>query len=483
MTLLPTPASRVVIRNLWIRYALAIGLIVALLLGSHWAQYGFAAAGARDAEVINTSGRQRTLSQQMLYFATMYYNTGEERDRRALMRIAGQFERAHLHLSGADDLSDGIRSLYFAQSDIPSLDQEVREFVDDARRVANQRSHPALLHMQGIGGDTLLVRLNEVVQAYESEARQRAEDLAVLERNALFLALGLLFLECVLIFVPAQQRANRALRELEHTAGELSKALERAEAASRARETFLVKVSHELRTPLNGVLGIAQALRKSGLQPKQQKWLGIVEESSNDLAEKIDAVMRFSALQSGDVPVHREPFLVVDMLSQLSTQFAPQAALKGMALSVVVDAGLDVQRLGDSRAIAEILGELVSNAIKFSSDGEVGVSAALVADDPGIVEFVVCDTGPGMSNAVFEQAQEAFAQPGRDQMTSLGGLGLGLPIVKAGVALLGGTVCLDRALGDAGDAGDDDVPEPHGGGARVIVRLPVPLADAGFKAA
>jgi PAS domain S-box-containing protein len=238
-----------------------------------------------------------------------------------------------------------------------------------------------------------------------------------------------------------------------------------AEAASVAKTEFLATMSHEIRTPMNGVIGMADLLRRTALDAEQARMLDIIRESGEGLLHIINDILDFSKIEEGRMDIDSIAFSLADIADQIERAHAARARESGVALSVACAPECSAPRLGDPHRIAQILHNLVSNAIKFSEGGSVSVR---IAEGPGeAVRLTVADTGIGMSRAQAARVFERFAQADSSTTRRFGGTGLGLAIVKGLAERMGGSVTLETALG---------------AGSTFTVTLPLRAADAGAGA-
>lgn len=230
------------------------------------------------------------------------------------------------------------------------------------------------------------------------------------------------------------QHANAALqREI----GERERAVEVAQAASRAKSDFLANMSHEIRTPLNAVLGYAQLLRADlRLDLSQRDAVKAIISSGNHLLSQINAVLDFSKIETGRMELHLSNLQLNDLLRELELMFRPRCQEKGLNLRVQLLA----QGLGEVHADAcklrQILINLLGNAVRFTLRGEVMLGCCVTAD--GCYRFDVIDTGPGIPAEALASIFEPFYQGAWHAQAE--GTGLGLAIARRQVQLLGGSL-------------------------------------------
>ncbi len=245
------------------------------------------------------------------------------------------------------------------------------------------------------------------------------------------------------------------------SAGHLRLARRAAEEASRSKSDFLANMSHEIRTPLNGVVAMADALARSDLGPREREMVDIVRSSSGTLERLLSDILDTAKIESGQITIEPAPFHLADVVRETAALWRPKAEGKGVALVIEIPAGAERRVHGDVVRIRQILTNLVSNALKFTAEGEVRLSVEDVADDR--VRFTVTDTGVG-----FEADQKArifgrFHQADGSITRRFGGTGLGLTISRELAELMGGGLDCDS--------------EP-GVGSRFWFEAPLPLAAA-----
>ena len=245
-------------------------------------------------------------------------------------------------------------------------------------------------------------------------------------------------------------------------------------SAGEARTEFLAAMSHEIRTPMTGVLGMIDLLAAEPLPATHRHWVDSMRASGRHLLSVINDILDFSRIESGRLELERIAFSLPEMLEQVRSLVHPLAVERGLALEVRLQPQLPLVLMGDPTRLAQVLMNLVTNAIKFTHQGGVTVAVSQVAGEDGEAErlrFEVRDTGVGIDGENLDHLFEAFTQQDRSISRRYGGSGLGLAICKRLVDAMHGSIGVQSSAG-VGSRFHFELPLVPGDPARLVQPRP-----------
>jgi two-component system, sensor histidine kinase and response regulator len=234
---------------------------------------------------------------------------------------------------------------------------------------------------------------------------------------------------------------------------ELELARQKAVESARLKSEFLANMSHEIRTPLNGVMGMTALAMDTELSGEARDYLETAMSSAGTLLAVINDILDFSKIDAGKLGLEAIPFEVHATLNSMSKTFALAAHRKRIELVCDLDPTIPPVLLGDPTRLQQVLGNLISNAIKFTDAGEVVLKVRLVRSESGsaLVRFSVSDTGIGIPTEHQERIFESFTQADGSTTRRFGGTGLGLSIANKLVQLMGGSIRISSEPGKGSD--------------------------------
>ncbi|MDQ3646911.1 MAG: response regulator, partial [Actinomycetota bacterium] len=309
--------------------------------------------------------------------------------------------------------------------------------------IANTRTEELLQQSQSLAGE--LQSQSEELQTQQEELQQRNEEL---EEKATLLS-----------------EQNRDIeiknREIEAARGELETKARQLAVSSKYKSEFLANMSHELRTPLNSLLILAKLLSDnpdSNLSEKQIDFARTIHSSGSDLLSLIDDILDLSKIEAGKMDVNASQLEVGRICSYVTRAFGAVAEQKGLSFHTQVDEGAPDLLVTDEQRLQQILKNLISNAIKFTSEGSVTLRVGLADESKSfetgslkragrVLRFAVEDTGIGISAEKFQLIFEPFQQADGTTSRKYGGTGLGLSISREIARLLGGEIHAESTEG------------------------------------
>ncbi|MGZ3770021.1 MAG: ATP-binding protein [Bdellovibrio sp.] len=259
--------------------------------------------------------------------------------------------------------------------------------------------------------------------------------------------LAVTFLTCALLLI-VTSRIIRTENLVEQKTLHLRELNYQLEKASKAKSEFLANMSHEIRTPLNVLIGVSDLLEESPLNDEQKHYLSISKKAGQNLLNIVDDILDISKIESGSITLEKTDVDLDEIIKDVYEMFKIKAEEKNLNLSVDFESTIKKTYSGDPTRIKQILSNLVSNAVKFTSQGQIVIKVTPNTDKkrPGNILFSVSDTGPGIPENKISQLFQPFTQADSSITRKFGGTGLGLSICKRLTNMMNGDIQVKSEL-------------------------------------
>lgn len=290
--------------------------------------------------------------------------------------------------------------------------------------------------------DSIYITSSDIQIAVENELQTTILENASISNQVLLISRALILFALLTILISATLIIRHLLQNNKLII-ELGLAKEKADIAGTIKEQFLANMSHEIRTPLNSIIGFSNLAFKTNLNKEQTDYIQFIKSSSENLLYIINDILDFSKLEAGKLLISKEPFNLIEICHFIEMLFQVQITEKKVHFYYTIEDNIPLNLTGDDDRLKQILTNLVSNAIKFTSIGgniSLSVSMTKKENETAYVQFSIKDTGIGIPEDKLNTIFERFEQADSATTRKYGGTGLGLSIVKQLIALQNGKI-------------------------------------------
>eukprot|EP01093_Parvamoeba_rugata_P018635 TRINITY_DN7_c0_g1_i10.p1 TRINITY_DN7_c0_g1~~TRINITY_DN7_c0_g1_i10.p1 ORF type:complete len:712 (-),score=94.63 TRINITY_DN7_c0_g1_i10:1132-3267(-) len=432
-----------------LRYTFALLLIACLVTASVFTMRSLLSKQRTDAEIINIAGQQRMLSQRIALLVQKINACGNDSAASIMMLdiAINTFFSNHTRLTTLPSLPSTISDIYF--KDI-QLDRKVNQYIEQARELVQTPKCTSSEAIPLNQATTLLKHLNNVVYEFEQAAKENVDWVSSLEFYLWLTTLLLLTLEARLIFAPLDKKIKRTIEKLRQASERAEVEAQKANAANRAKSEFLSSMSHELRTPMNGLFGMIELAMDN--PQHSNNYLRKAKTAGRQLLTLINDILDLSKIEAGKISVEKGPVDLLQLLDEVVSLQRAHCQSKGLVFHFEKQQTLVPVIQGDMTRIAQILHNLLGNAIKFTHSGSVSLSVTQIPINNGYnLIFSVKDTGIGITPEKLATIFQKFEQADQTTTRHYGGTGLGLSIAKQLALLMGGNISVSSNLNEGSE--------------------------------
>ncbi len=342
-----------------------------------------------------------------------------------------------------NDLSQMLDSLVIVK--IANGIEILNEFVDSGKQKAELMVYD---HNKRNTNEIILKTIKDLENLSEQKVEARVNEIDRNEKNAIraniVIAIGAcLFLLLALIYIFYKIIQQQSLIH------ELNLSKEKEEKSSKIKDDFLANMSHEIRTPLNAILGFTKLLEKENLDEKSAKFVSTIKTSGEHLMVIIDEILNIAKLEAGMILIEHAPFNLIDLIRTIEHSFKERIEDKGIVFEIhYPESNISIIK-GDEFRLTQILNNLLSNALKFTTKGSIvlRIRGTFNTPDHCLIAFIISDTGIGITKEKMKTIFDRFEQGDPHITRKYGGTGLGLSIVKQLVELQNGDIRIESEQG------------------------------------